>query len=312
MKLTDLFGIKLPIIQAGMVYVSGAKLAAAASNAGILGLIGAGSMTPELLKEHIQKAFHLTDKPFGVNIPLLYKEAKAQIDVALEQGIKIFFTSAGNPKTYTTYLKEKGCLVVHVTGSPHLAKKCEQAGVDAIVAEGFEAGGHNCPDELTTMTLIPQVRKAISIPLIAAGGIANGTQMAAAFCLGADGVQIGSRFAVTKESSAHTNYKKAIVAAQPDATMLVLKKLTPVRMLKNNFYKQIKSLEEQGADPEQLKELLGKSRARAGILEGDTDQGELEVGQVSGMIEDIPSVAQVVTKILKEYEQTLKEIKSLS
>lgn len=303
--INNLFKTELPIIQAGMVWVSGGKLAAAASEAGALGIIGAGSMQPDLLRQHIQKARTLTKKPLAVNIPLLYSKAQEQIDTALAEGLRIFFTSAGSPKTFTSYLKDKGCIVVHVTSSPELAQKCEAAGVDAVVAEGFEAGGHNGRDEITTMVLIPEVVDAVKIPVIAAGGIADGRGIAAAFALGAHGVQIGSRFAATKESSAHENFKNAIVNAGPGSTMLAMRKLVPVRLLKNKFYNDILALEERCASKDELNELLGKGRARKGMLEGDVVEGELEIGQVSGLIHDIPTVADLVARLRQEYKNAM-------
>jgi enoyl-[acyl-carrier protein] reductase II len=303
-----LFNIELPIIQAGMVWVSGGKLAAAASEAGALGIIGAGSMNPDLLKQHIKKARALTRKPLAVNIPLLYSKVEEQIDVAITEGIKIFFTSAGSPKTFTKKLKDLGCTVVHVTSSPELAIKCEAAGVDAVVAEGFEAGGHNGRDEITTMVLIPQVVDSVKIPVIAAGGIGDGRGIAAAFALGAHGVQIGSRFAATQESSAHANFKQAIINAGPGSTMLSMKKAVPVRLLKNKFYEDITKLEEQGASKEALNDLLGKGRARLGMLEGDLNEGELEIGQIAGMIRDLPTVAALVNRLRTEYNQALSNM----
>jgi enoyl-[acyl-carrier protein] reductase II len=305
-SITKLFGIRTPIIQAGMVWVSGGKLAAAAANAGALGLIGAGSMKPDLLKQHILKAKSLTNNPIGVNLPLLYHGIEDQIGVCLELGIKIFFTSAGSPKKYTPMLKSNGCTVVHVTSTPDLAKKCEDAGVDAVVAEGFEAGGHNGRDEITTLVLIPQVVDAVKIPVIAAGGIADGRQMAAAMMLGASGVQIGSRFAATIESSAHQNFKQAIISASPTATMLSMKKTVPVRLLKNKFYDEINKLEERCATAEDLQAHLGKGRAKAGMLDGDLDNGELEIGQVAGMIKDIPSCETLVKRLVEEYSKALQ------
>lgn len=289
-----------------MVWVSGGKLAAAAANAGTLGLIGAGSMKPDLLKQHILKAKSLTNNPIGVNLPLLYHGIEEQIGVCLELGIKIFFTSAGSPKKYTPMLKSNGCTVVHVTSTPDLAKKCEDAGVDAVVAEGFEAGGHNGRDEITTLVLIPQVVDAVKIPVIAAGGIADGRQMAAAMMLGASGVQIGSRFAATIESSAHQNFKQAIISASPTATMLSMKKTVPVRLLKNKFYDEINKLEERCATAEDLQAHLGKGRAKAGMLDGDLDNGELEIGQVAGMIKDIPSCETLVKRLVEEYSKALQ------
>jgi enoyl-[acyl-carrier protein] reductase II len=303
--ITKLFGIRVPIIQAGMVWVSGGKLAAASANAGALGLIGAGSMKPELLRQHIMKAKSLTNRPVGVNLPLLYHGIEEQLNVCLDQGIKIFFTSAGSPKKFTPMLKSKGCIVVHVTSTPELAKKCEDAGVDAVVAEGFEAGGHNGRDELTTLVLIPQVVDAVKIPVIAAGGIADGRQMAAALMLGASGVQIGSRFAATIESSAHDNFKNAIVSATPTSTMLSMKKTVPVRLLKNKFYDEISRLEQHCASAEELQALLGKGRARAGMLDGDLDNGELEIGQVAGMINDVPSCQKLVDRLMSECSRAI-------
>ncbi len=300
-RITRLFGTRLPIVQAGMVWVSGGKLAAAAAEAGCLGLIGGGSMTPELLGQHLAKAKQLTAKPIGINLPLLYSRAQEQIDVALAAGVRIFFTSAGSPKTFTGYLKDRGCTVVHVTSTPELAQKCEAAGVDAVVAEGFEAGGHNGRDELTTLVLIPQVVDAVRIPVIAAGGIADGRGIAAAFALGAAGVQIGSRFAATQESSAHANFKRAITEAPPGGTMLVMKKLVPVRLLKSRFLTEVQALEDRGAGKEELATLLGKGRARLGMLEGDLDQGELEIGQIAGMIRDLPTVQTLVERLVTEY-----------
>jgi enoyl-[acyl-carrier protein] reductase II len=297
----SLFNIKYPIVQAGMVWVSGAKLAAAAANAGCLGLIGAGSMSPELLDHHIKKAQKLAPgKSLGVNLPLLYSKIEEQIKVCLDNNIKYFFTSAGSPKKYTSFLKEKGAVVVHVTSSPLLAKKCEDAGVDAVVAEGFEAGGHNGKDELTTMTLIPQVVDTISLPVIAAGGIADARQMAAALCLGANGVQVGSRFMMTKESSAHDHYKKLLQDSPSNATELCMKDLVAVRLVKNEFYKKVKELENNCATKDELKNLLGKGRAKKGMLEGDLIEGELEAGQVVGMLNDLPTANDYVKKLISE------------
>lgn len=296
-----LFGTRTPIVQAGMVWVSGGKLAAAAANAGALGIIGAGSMKPDVLRHHITKAKSLTSKPLAVNLPLLYHGIEEQIAVALELGIRIFFTAAGSPKKYTPMLKKEGCIVVHVTSTPDLAKKCEDAGVDAVVAEGFEAGGHNGRDEITTLVLIPQVVEAVKIPVIAAGGIGDGRAIAAALALGAQGVQIGSRFAATVESSAHMNFKKAIVAAGSTGTMLSMRKLVPVRLLKNKFYEDIATMEERCATPDELSQHLGKGRAKAGMLEGDITEGELEIGQIAGLIHDIPTCQELVSRLEKEY-----------
>jgi enoyl-[acyl-carrier protein] reductase II len=310
-SITKLFSIRYPIIQGGMVWVSGGKLAAAVSEHGGLGLIGAGSMKPELLREHIIKAQKLTKNPFGVNVPLLYEKAQEQIDTALELGIKIFFTSAGSPKTYTQYLKDKGCIVVHVTSSPELAKKCEDAGVDAIVAEGFEAGGHNGRDEITTMALIPQVRAAVKIPVIAAGGFASGESIVAAFALGADGVQMGTRFLMTKESSAHDDFKNYALKSMPGSTKLTMKKIVPVRLLHNSFSEEVLKIEDQYLGSElrhQLLHHLGKGRAKKGMLEGDVENGELEVGQIISQIKNIPTVEEVIRELVQSYEQTLQRI----
>ncbi len=310
--ITKLFNIKYPIIQAGMVWVSGAKLAAAAANTGILGLIGAGSMSPELLRSQIRKAKLLTKLPFGVNVPLLYKAVEEQISVSLEEGVKIFFTSAGSPQKYTTMLKNNGCVVVHVTSTPALAVKCQDAGVDAVVAEGFEAGGHNGRDELTSMVLTPQVVESVKIPVITAGGISSGKSMAAALSLGACGVQIGSRFVATVESSAHLNFKHALLGAAPNSTALCMKGLVPVRLLKNKFYEQIRDLEARGASSEELTLALGKGRAKRGMLEGDLDEGELEIGQVASLIKDIPTCSELVARIISEYNECITQLKPLS
>jgi enoyl-[acyl-carrier protein] reductase II len=302
--LARLFGARLPIVQAGMIWVSGGKLAAAAAEAGAVGLVGAGSMTPELLREHVRKARSLTKKPecVGVNVPLLYSRVEEQLNVALEEGVRIFFTSAGSPKTWTPFLKGRGAVVVHVTSSPELARKCEAAGCDAVVAEGFEAGGHNGRDEITTMVLIPEVVGAVKIPVIAAGGIADGRGIAAALALGAAGVQIGTRFAATVESSAHPAFKQAIVAAAPDATMLAMRRLVPVRLIKNKFFRDVQAAEERGATKEELQALLGKGRSKRGMHEGDLEEGELEIGQVAGLVQDVPTVAALVARLEREYE----------
>lgn len=305
-KLCQLFNIELPIIQAGMVWVSGAKLAAASAESGILGVIGAASMAPDLLRTHIRKAKSLTKRSLAVNIPLLYSKTEEQIQVALEEGIRIFITSAGSPKIHTPGLKAKGCVVVHVVASPKLAKKCEEAGVDAVVAEGFEAGGHNGRDELTTFTLIPQVVQAVRIPVIAAGGIGSGQGVAAAFALGAHGAQLGTRFAMTQESSAHQNFKTLLTQADSEATMLCMKRLVPVRLVKNAFYQQVHKLEESCASDEELKSLLGKGRAKLGMFDGDLSEGELEIGQVCGLLKDIPRVSEVVASLKREYNETLE------
>ena len=307
-RITNLFGIDYPFVQAGMVWVSGGKLAAAAAEAGILGIIGAGSMQPELLDHHIKKARSLTQKPIAVNLPLLYSRIEEQIEIALKNKINIFFTSAGSPKKYTSMLKDKGCIVVHVTSTPELAIKCENAGVDAIVAEGFEAGGHNGRDEITTMCLIPQVVDAVSIPVIAAGGIGDGRGIAAALVLGADGVQMGTRFINAQESSAHDNFKNAIIKAGAQDTMLSMKATVPVRLLKNKFYQEIAELEAQGASAEELRAHLGKGRAKLGMLEGNLNDGELEVGQVSGLIKNCISTNDIVTQLLREFRDATKII----
>jgi enoyl-[acyl-carrier protein] reductase II len=306
-NITELFKIQYPIIQGGMVWASGSKLAAAVSNAGGLGVIGAGSMQPELLMEHIQKAQTLTKAPLAVNFPLLYTRIEEQIKVALDLDIQIFITSAGSPKKFTQFLKDQGRKVIHVTSTPELARKCEDAGVDAIVAEGFEAGGHNGRDEITTMALIPQVVDAVKIPVIAAGGIADGRGIAAALCLGAQGVQMGTRFLMTQESSAHTRFKNLLLKAEFNSTMLALKKHVPVRLFKNAFYEKIHQLELQGADLETLTSALGKGRAKLGMFEGDLEEGELEIGQICSMIKDIPTVEELMQNLLTQYQQTIRE-----
>jgi enoyl-[acyl-carrier protein] reductase II len=300
-RITDLFGIEYPIIQAGMVWVSGYKLAAAVSNAGGLGLIGAGSMHPETLKEHIQKCKKATHKPFGVNIPLFYPEMDKILDIIVKEKVQIVFTSAGNPKLYTKFLKEQGIIVVHVVSSVKFALKSQEAGVDAIVAEGFEAGGHNGREETTTFTLIPMVREKVSIPVIAAGGIATGRGMLAAMVLGAEGVQIGSRFVASEESSAHINFKQEVVKTQDGDTHLTLKELTPVRLIKNQFYEKVQGLYQQQAAASELQELLGRGRAKKGMFEGDLNEGELEIGQIAGLIHEIKPAASIVDEIIVEY-----------
>ncbi|MBT8393899.1 MAG: nitronate monooxygenase [Bacteroidia bacterium] len=306
-----LFKIKYPIIQAGMVWNSGWRLASAASNAGILGLIGAGSMYPDVLREHIQKCKKATKKPFGVNVPMLYPNIEEIMDIIVDEGVKIVFTSAGNPKIWTNWLKEKDITVVHVVSSVKFALKAQEAGVDAVVAEGFEAGGHNGREETTTFTLIPMVKEHLSIPLIAAGGIATGRGMLAAMILGADGVQIGSRFAASKESSSHQAFKKAIVDAKEGDTKLTLKELAPVRLIKNKFYDDIEELYKKNPSIEKLKELLGKARAKRGMFEGDLIEGELEIGQISGLIHNIKSVSQIVDDLISEFNDAKMELKSL-
>jgi len=305
-NITQLFNIQYPIVQGGMIWVSGYKLASAVSNAGGLGLIGAGSMYPEVLREHIQKCKKATDTPFGVNVPMLYPDIEKIMDIIVEEGVKIVFTSAGNPKTWTTFLKEKGITVVHVVSSVKFALKAEAAGVDAVVCEGFEAGGHNGREETTTFTLIPMVKEQVKIPVIAAGGIGSGRAMLAAMVLGANGVQVGSRFAATKESSAHANFKQTIVNVKDGDTKLTLKELAPVRLVKNKFYEQIQELYKQNPTIEEIKELLGRARAKKGIFEGDLENGELEIGQVAGMIHDIKTAKEVIDEMMTEFN-TVKE-----
>nr|WP_027377683.1 nitronate monooxygenase [Kaistella palustris] len=300
-RITGLFQIKYPIIQGGMIWHSGWRLASAVSNNGGLGLIGAGSMYPDTLRENIQKCKAATDKPFGVNVPMLYPNLDEVINIILEEKVKVVFTSAGNPKTYTETLQKEGLKVAHVVSSTKFALKCEQAGVDAVVAEGFEAGGHNGRDETTTFCLIPNVRKHISTPLIAAGGIALGSQMKAAMILGADGVQIGSRFAATQEASSHHDWKNKIISLNEGDTHLTLKELAPVRMVKNKFYHDLEKLYETGRNVDALKETLGRARSKRGMFEGDLEEGELEIGQVSALIEEILPVEKVFENILKEY-----------
>jgi enoyl-[acyl-carrier protein] reductase II len=299
--ITELLNIKYPIIQAGMVWVSGANLAAAAANAGCLGVIGAGSMTLDLLDQQLKKVNSLTDKSIAINLPLLYSKVEQQIEIALKNNIKIFITSAGSPKKYTQYLKNKGCIVIHVTSSPELAVKCELAGVDAIIAEGFEAGGHNGRDEITTLSLIPQVVKAVTIPVIAAGGFATGGSIAAGLALGASAIQMGTRFLMTKESSAHDNYKNLLLKSQSGSTKLMMKDLVPVRLYKNKFYDEVEKLELDCANKEERLEHLGHGRAKLGMLDGDIDQGELEIGQVCSLIKDIPTTQNMVDELIKEY-----------
>ncbi len=303
-----LFNIKYPIVQGGMIWCSGWELAAAVSNAGGLGLIGSGSMYPDILRDQIKKCKQATNNPFGVNVPLLYPNIEEHIKIIIEEGVKIVFTSAGNPKTWTNHLKSHGITVVHVVSNVKFATKCQEAGVDAIVAEGFEAGGHNGREETTTLVLIPQVKKAITIPLIAAGGIGSGKAMAAAFALGAEGVQIGSRFVTTQESSAHINFKNAVVEAKEGDTQLSLKQLTPVRLLKNPFSEKVSELEKKGASVEELSNLLGRGRAKKGMFEGDLIEGELEIGQVSGAIDKIQTVKEVVDEIVTEYNLVIKKL----
>jgi enoyl-[acyl-carrier protein] reductase II len=304
----QLFKIQYPIIQAGMVWCSGWRLASAVSNAGGLGLIGAGSMHPETLREHIQKCKTATQKPFGVNVPLLYPEIEKLITIIIEEKVKIVFTSAGNPSTWTGKLKTEGITVVHVVSSSKFARKSEQAGVDAVVAEGFEAGGHNGREETTTLCLIPAVHDAVSIPVIAAGGIASGAAMLAVEALGADGVQIGTRFAASEESSAHANFKNRIVSLNEGDTLLSMKQLTPVRLIKNEFYQQIEAAEKRGAPADELKILLGKGRAKKGIFEGDINEGELEIGQVSANIKRVLPASEIVKNLCEEYQRAKQRL----
>ena len=305
----NLFNIKYPIVQGGMVWVSGWKLASAVSNAGGLGLIGAGSMYPDVLREHIQKCKKATGNPFGVNIPMLYPQVDELMDIIVEEEVKIVFTSAGNPKIWTSFLKEKGITVVHVVSSVKFAIKAEAAGVDAIVCEGFEAGGHNGREETTTFTLIPMVKESVTIPVIAAGGIGNGRGMLAAIVLGADGVQIGSRFAASKESSAHTNFKQKIIDVKDGDTHLTLKELAPVRLIKNKFYQEIQELYKKNPTKEELISLLGRARAKKGIFEGDLDNGELEIGQIAGIINKISSAKDILEEIVTDFETLKKNLK---
>jgi enoyl-[acyl-carrier protein] reductase II len=307
-SITQLFGIQYPIIQGGMIWNSGYKLASAVSNAGGLGLIGAGSMYPEVLREHIQQCQRTTDKPFGVNVPMLYPNIEEIMQIIVDEGVKIVFTSAGNPKTWTSFLKEKGIIVVHVVSSSKFALKAQDAGVDAVVAEGFEAGGHNGREETTTFTLIPMVKAQIKIPLIAAGGIATGRGMLAAMVLGADGVQMGSRFAASVESSAHDNFKQTIIATKEGDTQLTLKELAPVRLIKNKFYQDVQNLYDNNPTVEDLTNLLGKRRAKRGMFEGDLVEGELEIGQIAGLINEIVPVAVIIDTIIKDFELAKREI----
>ena len=307
-KITELFKIKYPIIQGGMIWNSGYKLASAVSNAGGLGLIGAGSMYPEVLREHIQKCKKATSKPFGVNVPMLYPNIEEIIKIIVDEGVKIVFTSAGNPKTWTSYLKENGITVVHVVSSSVFALKAQDAGVDAIVAEGFEAGGHNGREETTTLTLIPMVKEKITIPLIAAGGIATGRGMLATMVLGADGVQVGSRFAASLESSAHENFKETIVNVKEGDTQLTLKELAPVRLIKNKFYQDVQQLYETCPTKEELISLLGRARAKRGMFEGDLIEGELEIGQIAGLIHDIKSAEAIIQEMISDFDTARKEI----
>lgn len=307
-RITHLFEIKYPIIQAGMVWCSGWRLASAVSNAGGLGLIGSGSMHPDTLREHIQKCKAATDKPFGVNVPLMYPQIDEIMQIIIDEHVPIVFTSAGNPKTWTARLKSEGIKVAHVVSSSKFAIKCAEAGVDAVVAEGFEAGGHNGREETTTFTLIPQVRKAIDLPLIAAGGIATGEGMAAAFALGAEGVQVGTRFALTDESSASNEFKQKCISLAEGDTMLSLKKVSPTRMIKNDFYQQVQALEDKGASADELRSLLGRGRSKRGIFEGDLVEGELEIGQIASHIKAIVPAKKVVEEMMADYYAVVKRI----
>jgi enoyl-[acyl-carrier protein] reductase II len=307
-----LLGIQYPIIQAGMVWASGWRLASAVSNAGGLGVLGAGSMYPEVLREHIQKCKAATSKPFGVNVPLLYPDIDLLMQVIVEEKVPIVFTAAGNPNLWTAHLKEHGCTVVHVVSSKKFALKAQDCGVDAVVAEGFEAGGHNGREETTTMTLIPLVKKAIHIPLIAAGGIGSGASMLAAMALGADAVQVGSLFVATPEASSHEHFKQEVLKAEQGSTVLTLKELTPVRMLKNPFFEKIQALYENGADAEALREALGRGRAKKGMFEGDLVEGELEIGQVAAQIDSITPAAEIISEFIQTYNQTLERLKKIN
>lgn len=307
-RITELFGIQYPIIQAGMIWTSGWRLASAVSNAGGLGIIGSGSMYPHILEEHIRKCKAATDKPFGVNLPLLYPDIDKHIDIIIKEDVKIVFSSAGNPKAFTRILKEHGITVVHVVSSSKFAKKAEEAGCDAVVAEGFEAGGHNGREETTTMVLIPAVVNAVKIPVIAAGGIATGRQMLAAMVLGAQGVQVGSRFVATEEASCHPEFKKAVISSQEGDTLLSMKKVVPVRLMKNKFFQKINEAEQRGATVAELEEILGRARAKKGMFEGDMEDGELEIGQVSALIRDILPAGVVVQQIWNEFNETLKTL----
>ncbi len=306
LRITELFGIEYPIVQGGMIWCSGWELASAVSNAGGLGLIGSGSMYPEILRDQIRKCKMATNRPFGVNVPLLYPDIDQHLQIIVDEGVKIVFTSAGNPAKYTSWLKERGITVVHVVANTKFAKKCEEAGVDAIVAEGFEAGGHNGREETTTMCLVPMVVDTVSLPVIAAGGIGCGRTMAAAMCLGASGVQVGSRFAASTESSAHANFKEQILQAIEGSTELTLKELTPVRLLKNPFYQSVIQAYERGASKEELVELLGRGRAKKGMFEGDIVEGELEIGQISARIKQVESAGEIVRDMMQEFHQIIK------
>lgn len=310
-RITELFGIQYPVIAGGMVWCSGWRLAAAVSNAGGLGLLGAGSMHPETLIEHIDKMNAATDKPWGINIPLMYPEIERLIEIVIEKGVKIVFTSAGSPKKYTARFHEAGIKVAHVVSSSKFAKKCEEAGVDAVVAEGFEAGGHNGREETTTLALIPQVRDAISLPLIAAGGIGSGKAMLAAMALGAEGVQIGTLFAVSEESSASDAFKQLCVDLGEDGTMLALKKISPTRLIKNELFAKIAEAENRGAEADELRELLGRAASKRGIFEGDLEHGELEIGQIASTIKEVKPVAQIMHELITDFHTTQSKIQTL-
>lgn len=307
-RITELFNIQYPLIQAGMIWASGWRLASTVSNAGGLGIIGAGSMYPEILEEHITKCQQATDKPFAVNVPMLYPDIDKIMEIIVDKKVKIVFTSAGNPKTYTSFLKSHGIKVVHVVSSVKFALKAQEAGVDAVVAEGFEAGGHNGREETTTFTLIPMVKKALNIPLIAAGGIGNGQAMLAAIILGADAVQVGTRFVASEEASSHLNFKQKVVDISEGETQLTLKELAPVRMIKNKFFNDIQSLYQNAPSKEELKELLGRARAKKGMFEGDLDEGELEIGQISGLIDEILPAENIVKNMIEEYSKAITKI----
>jgi enoyl-[acyl-carrier protein] reductase II len=304
-RITQLFNIQKPIIQAGMVWASGWRLASAVSNAGGLGIIGSGSMYPDVLREHIQKCKAATAKPFAVNVPLLYPDIDQLINIIIEEGVKIVFSSAGNPKTWTGVLKEKGITVVHVVSSSKFALKAQEAGCDAVVAEGFEAGGHNGREETTTMVLVPAVKRALHIPVIAAGGIATGRQMLAAMVLGAEGVQIGSRYVASEEASSHINFKHAVINSSEGDTVLTLKQLAPVRLIKNDFYQQVQEAEQRGATKEEMQQLLGRARSKLGMFEGNLNEGELEIGQVSALLDDILPAATITQNIWNEFGEAL-------
>jgi len=311
-RVTKLFGLKYPIIQAGMVWTSGAKLAIASANAGILGLVGAGSMTPELLREQIKKTREQAQGAWGVNLPVFNRYAEEMAKIIVEEKVPVVFTSGGSPKKYTSAFKEAGAKVVHVTPNPSLARKCEEAGVHAVVVEGFEAGGHDGRDELTTMVLVPQARDLVKIPLISAGGITDGRQMAAAFALGAEGVQVGSRFAASAEASCHENFKQAVVKAGEADTFLTLKKIMPVRILKNPFFKKVEEAEARCASQEELSQIVGRGRSKQGMFEGDVVEGELEIGQVAGMIREILPVAEIVRRMVNEFQEAVRKIYPLA